>query len=109
CDCGPCRCDSRLFPTLFKKGRRFFRLPESIDQRSSGDSHRVTDASTASAVRYVIDASISRFTVRVSASGMLSAFGHSPTIAIRDFAGETQLNPGALENASLHVTVKAAS
>jgi len=84
-------------------------LPESIDQRSSGDSHRVTDASTASAVRYVIDASISRFTVRVSASGMLSAFGHSPTIAIRDFAGETQLNPGALENASLHVTVKAAS
>jgi len=84
-------------------------LPESIGQRSSGDSHRATDASTASAVRYLIDARISRLTVRVSASGMLSAFGHSPTIVIRDFAGEAQLNPGALENASLHVTVKAAS
>ncbi len=64
---------------------------------------------TAPALRYVIDARISRFTVRAFASGMLSAFGHSPTIAIRDFAGEAQFSPDRLESASLHVTVKAAS
>ena len=57
----------------------------------------------------MIDGRISRFTVRAFASGMLSAFGHSPTIAIRDFAGEAQFNPDKLESASLHVTVKAAS
>jgi polyisoprenoid-binding protein YceI len=43
---------------------------------------------TATVVRYVIDPRLSRFTVRVTASGVLSYFGHNPTIAIRDFSGE---------------------
>ena len=40
-------------------------------------------------MHYVLDKSASRFTVRAFASGMLSVLGHSPTIAIRDFSGES--------------------
>jgi polyisoprenoid-binding protein YceI len=40
---------------------------------------------------------------------MLSAFGHSPTIAIRDFGGEVRFSPDKLESVMLHVTVKAVS
>jgi polyisoprenoid-binding protein YceI len=50
-----------------------------------GNSTPVT--STTAAV-YVIDPRVSRFTVRAFASGVLSAFGHNPNIAISDFAGE---------------------
>ncbi len=84
-------------------------MSESIDQRSDGSSQPVPQTPAESAVRYAIDGRIGRFTVRAFASGMLSAFGHSPTIAIRDFAGEAQFNPDRLESASLHVTVRAAS
>ena len=42
---------------------------------------------------YEIDRNTSRFTVRAFATGMLSALGHSPTIAIRDFSGEARLEP----------------
>lgn len=56
--------------------------------------------------RYRIDPRRSRFTVRAFAGGMLSALGHSPTIAIRDFTGEAQLVPGTLEAASLRFSVK---
>ncbi len=83
-------------------------MPE-INQRNGSNSLITPEVSTASAVSYLIEARISRFTLRVFASGMLSAFGHSPTIAIRDFAGEARLNPSALESAWLHLTVKAAS
>lgn len=81
-------------------------MSESIDLASGADSR---GAAEASAIRYAIDSKVSRFTVRVFASGVLSAFGHSPTIAIRDFAGEAQFTPDRLGSASLHVTVKAAS
>lgn len=81
-------------------------MSESIDPGSGSDSGSTAELT---AVRYAIDGRISRFTIRVSASGMLSAFGHSPTIAIRDFAGEAQFNPDRLESASLHLTVKAVS
>jgi polyisoprenoid-binding protein YceI len=60
-------------------------------------------------VRYRIDTKRSRFTVRAFVTGVLSAFGHNPTIAIRDFTGEAEFAPGTLENASLRLTVKAAS
>ena len=84
-------------------------MPESIDLRNSGDPQTGAGVSAAADVRYVLDPRTSRFTVRAFASGMLSAFGHSPTIAIRDFAGEAQFSPDNLESASLRVTVKAAS
>jgi polyisoprenoid-binding protein YceI len=59
--------------------------------------------------RYRIDPSISRFTVRAFASGLLSVLGHSPTIAVGDFEGDVLLEKGSLESAALHLRVKAAS
>ncbi len=58
---------------------------------------------------YAIDSDSSRFTVRAFASGMLSALGHSPTLAIRDFAGEAQFVPGTFECASVAIKIKADS
>lgn len=60
-------------------------------------------------VIYIIDPGISRFTVRAFASGMFSAFGHNPTLAIRDFEGEATFSPDALEDARLVLRIKAAS
>jgi len=56
-------------------------------------------------VRYKIDASASRFTVQAFATGLLSSFGHNPTIAIRDFEGEAQAESDNLENASVRLTI----
>ena len=84
-------------------------MPESIDLSTSNESHTTPEASASSDAGYVIDARVSRFTVRAFASGMLSAFGHSPTIAIRDMAGEARFNPDHLENALLHLEIKTAS
>ena len=63
----------------------------------------------AATVRYAIDSKKSNFTVRAFATGMLSAFAHSPTIAIRDFEGEAVVNPEAVEESSLRVVVRADS
>lgn len=60
-------------------------------------------------VRYALDPGASRFTVRTFASGMLSAFGHSPTFAIRQYSGEIQFNPVTMEATSLRMAIKAAS
>ena len=58
---------------------------------------------------YVLDKGASRFTVRAFASGMLSALGHNPTIAIRDFAGDANFDPAAPTQASLRIRIQAAS
>ena len=58
---------------------------------------------------YVIDQSASRFTVRAFAGGMLSAMGHSPTFAIRDFSGEATFDPAAPEQATLRIEIRADS
>jgi polyisoprenoid-binding protein YceI len=63
----------------------------------------------AARVRYLIDATRSTFIVRAFATGMLSAFAHSPTIAIPDFQGEVQWNSSALEDASLRLVIRAPS
>lgn len=63
----------------------------------------------ATTVRYVIDARASTFIVRAFATGMLSAFGHSPTIAIPDFEGEVKWASGSLQDASLRMVVQASS
>jgi polyisoprenoid-binding protein YceI len=60
-------------------------------------------------VRYRIDPPASRFSVRAFATGPLSAFGHDPTFAVRDYRGEVTLDPDALASASLHLVVKADS
>jgi polyisoprenoid-binding protein YceI len=61
------------------------------------------------AVRYLIDGKKSRFTVRAFATGMLSALGHSPTIAIPDFEGEVLFKPEAVEQSSLRLVIHSAS
>jgi polyisoprenoid-binding protein YceI len=63
----------------------------------------------ATTVRYLIDAKRSTFIVRGFATGMLSAFAHSPTIAIADFQGEVEWSSSALEDASLRLVIQAAS
>lgn len=60
-------------------------------------------------VRYRIDTRRSRFVVQAYVTGVLSAFAHSPTIAIRDFTGEAEFVPGTLERASLRLTINADS
>ncbi len=60
--------------------------------------------------RYKLDPGRSRFTLQAFSAGILSAFAHSPTFAVRDFSGEVGLgdtvqqfelamtiNPGSLE------------
>ncbi|CAN5368602.1 MAG: YceI family protein [Pyrinomonadaceae bacterium] len=66
-------------------------------------------ANETNVVRYRIDASRSRFTVQATASGLFSAFGHNPTIAIRGFGGDARCVPGTLEAASLLLLAQADS
>lgn len=53
-----------------------------------------------------IDATASRFNVKAFATGLLSAFGHNPTIAIRDYDGEIQYSPDTIANASVRIAVR---
>ncbi len=66
-------------------------------------------STTGTSVHYVADLRASQFTVQVFAGGVLSAFGHSPNIAIRDFTAEAEVNPDHPEQASLKVVIQAAS
>jgi polyisoprenoid-binding protein YceI len=61
------------------------------------------------AVLYSIDKERSTFTVRAFATGLLSAFGHNPTIAIPDVEGEVAFHPEAIEQSSLRLVIHAAS
>ncbi len=58
---------------------------------------------------YLFDATTSRITVRVFATGLLSAFGHSPTLTPRDLAGEARFDPVHPDKAWLCVRVRADS
>jgi polyisoprenoid-binding protein YceI len=58
---------------------------------------------------YILDAARSRFMVRASASGLLSAFGHNPSIAIRVFTGEARFRLESPEKSSLRLKIDAAS
>ena len=57
-------------------------------------------------VKYAIDPSGSRFTVQAFAAGLLSAFGHNPTIGLSDYDGVIQFAPDTFENASVRITVR---
>ena len=69
------------------------------------DQTRLSEAT----VRYLVDGKGSKFTVRAFATGLLSAFGHNPTIAIPDFEGEVLVNSSALEQSSLRIVIQSAS
>jgi polyisoprenoid-binding protein YceI len=60
-------------------------------------------------VLYRMVAGESRFTVQAFAEGLLSAFGHDPVIAIRDFTGDVQFTPGTLTDGLVKMTIKADS
>lgn len=81
------------------------------DLRESQGDIRLSIAETppATTVRYLINSKGSTFNVRAFATGMLSTFGHSPTIAIPDFKGEVQFASSALEDASVRLVIQATS
>lgn len=62
-------------------------------------------------VHYTIDPAASTFTVQAFSVGLLSAFGHDPRIAIRDFRGDIRFsqNDGRIEDAQLELQIRAAS
>jgi len=57
-------------------------------------------------VIFIIDKSASRFTVQAFATGLLSSFGHNPTIGIRDYEGVIQFTPETFANASVRMSLK---
>lgn len=57
-------------------------------------------------VKFAIDKTASRFTVQAFATGMLSVFGHNPTIAIRDYDCDIQFSPDTVDNATVRMTVR---
>lgn len=67
------------------------------------------NATETGAVNYRVEARQSRFVVKAFATGLLSVFGHSPTIAIRDFTGEVGFSPDHLGEASLRLRIRAES
>ncbi|MEP6509788.1 MAG: YceI family protein [Gemmatimonadales bacterium] len=60
-------------------------------------------------VKFKVDTRTSRFTIQAFAGGMLSAIGHDPKFAARDYTGEIECNPETGEGASLKLNIKAAS
>jgi polyisoprenoid-binding protein YceI len=65
--------------------------------------------SSISTVRYAFDPTVSRFTVQAFATGLLSSFGHSPTMAIRDFEGGVAFPPDAYEKTFVHMKINLAA
>ena len=61
--------------------------------------------------RYAVDAGRSTFIVQAFSTGLLSAFGHNPKIAIRDIQGEVQFvaTGTTLENPQAHINIRADS
>jgi polyisoprenoid-binding protein YceI len=76
-------------------------LPDSMDK----------DVAQAPSVarQYAINAMVSRFTVQAFASGLLSAFGHNPKIAIRDLKGDINFNPEQIDKSMMHLVIRADS
>lgn len=64
-------------------------------------------APTGGVIQLNVDPRASKFTIQAFASGMLSALGHSPTFAARDYQGEVHCNPETGAEAALKLTVKA--
>jgi polyisoprenoid-binding protein YceI len=64
------------------------------------------DTVQAAKVRYLVDPKVSRLSVRVSAAGLLSAFGHNPTIAVRGVTGELDVAPSSLDDSAVRIRIK---
>ncbi len=66
-------------------------------------------SATDTAARFLLDAGKSRLTVRAFATGLLSAMGHNPTLAVRQYTGDATFVPGSLEQASMRIAAQSAS
>jgi polyisoprenoid-binding protein YceI len=84
-------------------------LPESIDTKVTRGSNPSTAEVASSGNKYAINAMVSSFTVQAFASGLLSAFGHNPKIAIRDLTGTINFDPEHVEKSTMHLVVRANS
>ncbi len=58
---------------------------------------------------YRFDPPHSRLTIQAFATGLLSAFAHSPTFNVADFSGSLSLDPGRVADMSLELIVRADS
>jgi polyisoprenoid-binding protein YceI len=67
--------------------------------------HRGADMTT-TATRFRIDPGQSRFTARVTAAGLLSFLGHSPTFAVREFAGTVAFVDDRIANLEVHLSAR---
>jgi polyisoprenoid-binding protein YceI len=72
-------------------------------------AHEMIDGNETTIARYRIDARRSRFVVQAEATGLLSVFGHNPTIAICGFGGDARFISGTLQQASLLLLVQSGS
>ncbi len=61
------------------------------------------------AIRYRFDPSQSRFTVQAFAAGLLSALGHSPTFAVRDFSCRVRFEGDEVRGMVLELSIRAES
>ena len=59
--------------------------------------------------RYTIDARGSRLTIHAYASGLLSAVGHDPVIAVRELSGEVRFAPDSPDAAAVLLKMSTAS
>jgi polyisoprenoid-binding protein YceI len=80
---------------------------------SGGTAGRATiikrGAAAQTSAVYRLDAARSKFMIRAFAGGPLWFKGHDHLVQARDFTGEARLTPGAVNPASLTLTVRAAS
>ena len=67
------------------------------------------DTAQKTAVRYVADPNVSRFTARAFASGFLAGLGHNPTFTIRGFACDVTFTPDVLTDAAIHFRTSSSS
>jgi len=78
-----------------------FRLD--ADGERTGFVERMLNESEAA--RYLIDTNQSCLLVHVTAGGLLSSFGHNPTLVVRDFDGEVTFWPNQIARSALDFRV----
>jgi polyisoprenoid-binding protein YceI len=83
--------------------------PDALTNEMTTSEGAKAEASGFVVARYRLDASQSRFMVRAFSGGLLFFKGHDHFIVVRDFSGEAQLTPGAVNPASLQMTIRADS
>lgn len=85
------------------------RVPRRDALDTFADPSAATSVPAPSPGRYVIDAGHSSFVVHASVHGLLSAFGHNHTIAVKDLSGQAVFDPDNPSASSLELRVRAAS